>query len=129
MRVFLVCLLVSMWGCVTGEGSSSGELTDSTFDDAVYRSGKPAFLKFYAPWCGHCQMLAPAWDRLHNEYSDRLTVGKVNCDEETGLASRFDIRGFPMLKYIEKGSLAAVDYEGGRSYDSLKAFAEKLLKP
>jgi thiol-disulfide isomerase/thioredoxin len=65
-------------------------------------SEKGWFVKFYAPWCGHCKRLAPIWDQLYLNNQDRLNVGKVDCtsDDGKGLCSHYEIRGYPSLIFF-----------------------------
>lgn len=65
-------------------------------------SDKPWFIKFYAPWCGHCKRLAPVWDELHDLHVDELNVAKVDCTSDFGrlLCTDFEIRGYPTLYYL-----------------------------
>ena len=76
---------------------------------------------FYAPWCGHCQRLKPTWAELANEIGDRVNVAKVNADDSTILAERFDIRGYPTLLFFHRGKY--FKYMGDRDLDSLADFA------
>lgn len=102
------------------------ELTEDTFDRHV-ASGRH-FVKFYAPWCGHCQKLAPIWEQLAKslEFTAGITVGKVDCTQYKSICSKFDIRGYPTLLWIENGK--KVDkYQGERSADELKQYVSKML--
>lgn len=83
-------------------GSSNfGELVISTETNAPV-SDKGWFVKFYAPWCGHCKRLTPIWDELHTTFKDRLNVGKVDCtsDDGKGLCAHYEIRGYPTLLFF-----------------------------
>lgn len=95
---------------------------------AELTAGKTVFIKFFAPWCGHCKSMAPDWEKLADEYASNPTalVAEVDCTAEgEGLCG--EVQGFPTLKYGDPDALE--DYEGGRSYDDLKKFAEENLKP
>ena len=105
-------------------------LTADNFDSLS--SGKTLFLKFYAPWCGHCKALAPDWDKLTAAFegSEHGLVAEVDCTAEPGgpaLCAESGVQGYPTLKWGSAGELEA--YEGGRDFASLKAFAEANLKP
>lgn len=108
--------------------SSAMELTSETFASAT--DGKTVFLKFFAPWCGHCKAIKPTWDQLIDEFAgdESKLIADVDCDG-TGksLCNDIGIQGFPTLKYGDPSDLQ--DYEGGRDYEELKAFAEENLKP
>merc|ERR1712137_650717 len=108
------------------------ELNAATFDNGI--AGKSAFVKFFAPWCGHCKKLKPAWDQLAEEFKSNANVAivDVDCtkDESKSLCSKFGVKGYPTVKYFtdETDALGA-DYKGGRSFEELKAFADENLGP
>lgn len=107
---------------------ASMELTPDTWDDAV--AGKTVFIKFFAPWCGHCKKMKPAWDKLIKEYKDSTTalIADVDCTAAgKPLCDANGVQGFPTIKYGDPSALEK--YEGGRDYDSLKTFADNNLKP
>ncbi|XP_012263697.2 thioredoxin domain-containing protein 5 homolog [Athalia rosae] len=102
------------------------ELTEDTFDKHV--SAGRHFIKFYAPWCGHCQKLAPTWDELANSLrNDNLvSISKVDCTQHRAVCGQFDIKGYPTLLWIEDGK--RVDkYTGQRSHEELKAYVSMML--
>lgn len=74
-------------------------LTNSNF----YQSIKDGnfFVKFYAPWCGHCKELAPTWEKLSQQQTSGVKIAKVNCDEERELAKQIGITGFPTLIFYK----------------------------
>lgn len=103
------------------------ELTPANFDQET--AGKTVFLKFFAPWCGHCKAMKPSWDSLMAEYKDHKTilVADVDCTAEgKPLCDAEGVQGFPTLKHGEPSALEA--YEGGRDAAALGDFA-KSLKP
>lgn len=106
-------------------GSSVLDLIPDNFDKIVLRSGKPALVEFFAPWCGHCQKLAPVWEELAQSFTfaeDKVSIGKVDADEHKELGRRFGVQGFPTLKWFDGKSDKPTDYDGGRDLDSLSAF-------
>eukprot|EP00579_Thalassiosira_antarctica_P004470 CAMPEP_0201883642 /NCGR_PEP_ID=MMETSP0902-20130614/16154_1 /ASSEMBLY_ACC=CAM_ASM_000551 /TAXON_ID=420261 /ORGANISM="Thalassiosira antarctica, Strain CCMP982" /LENGTH=218 /DNA_ID=CAMNT_0048412487 /DNA_START=50 /DNA_END=706 /DNA_ORIENTATION=+ len=108
--------------------ASAIELTPDNF--AAETAGKSVFLKFFAPWCGHCKKLKPDWDTLMDEFSSSSTqlVADVDCTTEgKPLCDENGVKGFPTLKWGDPSDLQ--DYQGGRSYDELKTFAQENLKP
>merc|ERR1719487_2406546 len=94
-------------------------LTKDTFLDAM--AGKNAFVKFFAPWCGHCKAMKPAWDDLAKKYEGHAKVGiyDVDCTVEN------DLCGFPTIKSFTDGEAEA--YESGRDLDSLTKHVEENL--
>ncbi|KAF1944753.1 protein disulfide-isomerase A4 precursor [Clathrospora elynae] len=110
------------------------DLEPANFDDIVLKSGKPALVEFFAPWCGHCKNLAPVWEELATVFQhagDKVTVAKVDADNHKSLGKRFGVSGFPTLKYFDGKSDKPTDYSGGRDLESLTKFiTEKTsIKP
>ncbi|CRK33886.1 hypothetical protein BN1708_016291, partial [Verticillium longisporum] len=97
-------------------------LTAEKYETLVTGSKKPWFIKFYAPWCHHCQALAPTWAQLGKEMKDKLNIGEVNCDVEAKLCKEVGVRAFPTLLFI-KGTERA-EYEGLRGLGDLKSYGE-----
>jgi len=109
------------------------DLTQDNFDEFVFQSGKSAFIKFYAPWCGHCKGMKPAWDSLGSEYKDSKTVliGDVDCtsDNSKSLCEKYNVNGYPTIKYFNPPDKLGKDYSKGRDLDALKEFAKNELGP
>jgi len=100
------------------------DLTPENFDSIVDGT-KAAFVEFYAPWCGHCKNLAPAYEQVgevFEKFKDQVVVAKVDADAHKELGGRFEVRGFPTLKFFPKGSTNPEAYEGGRSADDIVEF-------
>ena len=68
--------------------------------------GKTVVVDYWAPWCGYCRRIGPAYDKIAEEYGDRLAVAKVNIDEEMDLASRFGVASIPTMVVFKNGQLA-----------------------
>ncbi|KAG8218223.1 thioredoxin-like protein [Butyriboletus roseoflavus] len=96
-----------------------------TFDNFLARG--PAFVKFFAPWCGHCKKLAPTWVKLGRRMQHKLNVAEVDCEQYKALCTSQGVTGFPMMFYYAHG--AKTEYTGGRSYDQLISFADKASNP
>lgn len=96
------------------------KLTENNFDSLIDGS-KHAFVEFYAPWCGHCKSLEPEWAIAGDTFlpDDDVLLGAVDATENTGLADRYGVAGYPTIKYFPKGSTEAEDYKGGRTADTI----------
>lgn len=111
------------------------DLTPDNFDQFVNGS-KSALVEFYAPWCGHCKQLVPAYTKLGEEISgngalkSQVVIGKVNADAHRELGQRFGIRGFPTIKWFGRGNKvdSPDDYEGGRSADQFLNFIKDKVQ-
>ncbi len=99
-------------------------LTDNNFDQSVIKSGKPVLVDFWAEWCGPCRRLAPTVDELATDYDGRVVVGKLNVDDNPGVAGRFSIRGIPTL-LLFKGGQIVEQIVGLADKDTLKKLIEK----
>ncbi|KAH8702758.1 thioredoxin-like protein [Phaeosphaeriaceae sp. PMI808] len=110
------------------------DLSPSNFDDIVLKSGKPALVEFFAPWCGHCKNLAPVYEELATVFqhaSDKVSVAKVDADQHKSLGKDYGVSGFPTLKWFDGKSNKPTDYSGGRDLESLSKFITEQtgLKP
>jgi protein disulfide-isomerase-like protein len=95
-----ICSVLFMTQSAPRVAAKSVELNPKTFDEAVHT--KNMFVKFYAPWCGHCKSLAPDWDSLAEKYagSSSVVIGSVDCtaDYNEGLCQTYGVQGYPTLK-------------------------------
>jgi thioredoxin 1 len=103
-------------------GANTLEFSDSTFDRDVLNSDVPVLVDFWAEWCGPCRQMTPTIDALATDYAGRVKVGKVNVDENTQIAARYNIRGIPTL-LVFKGGRVVEQLVGARG----KADVQKVL--
>jgi thioredoxin 1 len=78
---------------------------DGNFDTDVIRNGQPVLVDFWAEWCGPCRALAPTIDSLANDYAGRISVGKLNVDENPEITMRYMVRGIPTVMLFKGGKV------------------------
>ncbi|KAL4950538.1 thioredoxin-domain-containing protein [Aspergillus filifer] len=100
-------------------------LTAESFQKLVTASDDPWFIKFYAPWCHHCQALAPNWAQMAKEMQGTLNIGEVNCEVEQRLCKDARIQAFPTM-YFFRGT-EHVEYNGLRGLGDLVSYAKKAV--
>jgi thioredoxin 1 len=81
------------------------EITDLTFDQLVNQSDKPVVVDFWAPWCGPCRAVAPILDELAGEYADKITIGKVNADENVESVTAAGVVSIPTMNVYVGGKI------------------------
>ena len=79
------------------------EITSENFDEKVINSSVPVLIDFWAEWCGPCKMLMPTIDKIANDFSGKVAVGKVNVDNERDIAAKYNVRGIPNLLVFNAG--------------------------
>lgn len=105
------------------------ELTDETYSDHLAKGRH--FVKFYAPWCGHCQSLSPTWENVGILFAphESVTIGKIDCTVQKEACRTYDIKSYPTLLWIENGQKIE-KYQGVRSVEDLQSYIEdKLASP
>lgn len=115
----------STTGKVPNPQGTSISLTAESFQKLVTTTQDAWFIKFYAPWCHHCQALAPTWSQMAKEMKGQLNVGEVNCDVESRLCKEARVKGYPTIHYFRSGE--RVEYDGLRGLGDLLSFAKKAL--
>lgn len=101
-------------------------LTDSSFESDVLKAEKVTLVDFWAEWCGPCKMIAPILDEIADEYANKLTVAKLNIDDNPETAPKYGIRGIPTLLLFKNGEVAATKV-GALSKGQLKEFLNANL--
>lgn len=103
-------------------------LTVDNFDSKALGS-KAALVEFYAPWCGHCKQLTPKYEQLAVAFAgDKdVLIAKVDATEEPELGKKYEVAGFPTIKFFPAGSSDAEDYDGSRELDDFVEFINKKV--
>lgn len=111
---------------VSGEKNALVELTDVNF--AQHISSGNHFVKFYAPWCSHCQRLAPIWDKLAMKLRDNhsVSIAKLDCTAYRPICKDFEVKSYPTLLWIEDGKKIE-KYSGDRNVEDLYLYVQKML--
>ena len=82
-------------------------VTDSNFDELVLKSSTPVLVDYWAEWCGPCKMIAPVLDEIAQEYTDKITVAKLNIDDNPATPANYGVRGIPTLMLFKDGDVEA----------------------
>lgn len=101
-------------------------VTDDSFETDVLNADQPVLVDFWAEWCGPCKMIAPVLDEIAGAYDGRLTVAKINIDENTSIAQKYGVRGIPTLMLFKQGELESTKV-GAISKSELTAFLDSNL--
>lgn len=102
--------------------------------DSIIGNNELVFINFYADWCRFSNILAPTWDetadKVKEQFPDegRVVVGKVDCDAESSIASRFHITKYPTLKLLRNGQATKREYRGQRSADAFANYIKEQLR-
>ncbi|MBF7073978.1 thioredoxin TrxA [Glaciecola sp. MH2013] len=101
-------------------------LSDEKFDADVINASGPVLVDFWAEWCGPCKMIAPILSEIADEFDGKLTVGKLNVDENNETPPKYGIRGIPTLLLFKDGAVAATKV-GALSKTQLEEFLNENI--
>ncbi|MBV2147453.1 thioredoxin TrxA [Sphingobium sp. AS12] len=101
-------------------------VTDSSFKADVIDSDKPVLVDFWAEWCGPCKMIGPALEEISDELGEKVTIAKVNIDENPDAPGQYGVRGIPTMILFKNGEPAATKV-GAAPKSALKSWIESVL--
>eukprot|EP00758_Cryptobia_borreli_P005920 Tbor_TRINITY_DN5011_c0_g4::TRINITY_DN5011_c0_g4_i1::g.14378::m.14378/K09584/PDIA6, TXNDC7; protein disulfide-isomerase A6 len=125
----VVCFLTLILTVIGASAGSVVVLNPDNFESIVLDTTKNVFVKFYAPWCGHCVRMAPAYEEVAISNTDPdVIIAKLDAAEFGELAKRFGVRGFPTLKFFPKDQKEGVSYNSQRTASSILSFIKDHAK-
>tara|TARA_Y100001936_G_scaffold68420_1_gene67434 strand:- start:908 stop:1228 length:321 start_codon:yes stop_codon:yes gene_type:complete len=92
---------------------STIQISDDNFEENVIKKGQPIIVDFWAEWCGPCKQIGPILEEISDEYSGKITIGKLDVDENPETPGKFQIRGIPTMLLFNNGEL--IDTKVGMS--------------
>ena len=102
-------------------------ITDADFTEQVINASQPVLIDYWAEWCAPCKMIAPALEELSQTMQDKLTVGKVNIDENPEAPTKYGVRGIPTLMLFKDGEVLATKV-GAMSKQQIMQWVESSLQ-
>ena len=99
-------------------------VTDASFESDVLQPGTTVLVDYWAEWCGPCKMIAPILDDVAKTYEGKITIAKMNVDENREIPAKFGIRGIPTLMIFKSGELVATKV-GALAKPQLAAFIDQ----
>ena len=100
--------------------------TDATFEAEVLKAAGPVLVDYWAEWCGPCKMIAPVLDDIATEYDGKLTIAKLNIDDNQETPAKHGVRGIPTLMLFKNGNVEATKV-GALSKSQLQAFLDASI--
>ena len=101
-------------------------VTDATFEEQVLKAKGPVLVDYWAEWCGPCKMIAPVLDEIAGTYEGKVTIAKLNIDDNQATPAKHGVRGIPTLMLFKDGEVAATKV-GALSKSQLAAFLDASL--
>ena len=104
------------------------ELNPENYKAIINNKNKNVFVMFYAPWCGHCNHMKPAWQELADKYSvdsSDTVIARVDASAHRNIGKDYDINGFPTLKLFTKSDKSGKPYSGPREVDAFQSFLKQ----
>lgn len=102
------------------------QVTDDTFELDVLRADGPVLVDFWAEWCGPCKQIAPSLDEISEELEGKVSLAKVNIDENPATPSKYGVRGIPTLMLFKGGEVASTKV-GALPKSKLKEWVESVI--
>jgi thioredoxin 1 len=100
--------------------------TDQNFSQEVLESDKPVVVDFWAPWCPPCRMVTPIIEELAKEFAGKVKIGKINVDENSQIAGRYNVMSLPSIIFFENGQPMKT-MVGAQSKEDYKQEIEQIL--
>ncbi len=101
-------------------------VSDSEFNETVIKAGGPVLVDYWAEWCGPCKMIAPILDAVAKEYEGKLTIVKINIDDNPNTPQHYGVRGIPTLMLFKDGEVEATKV-GALSKSELTKFIDNNI--
>jgi protein disulfide isomerase-like 2-2 len=125
MRATAVLALFALLAVAVVQASNVLDLTNTLDFDNKIGQDSGVLVEYFAPWCGHCQRLAPEYEKLADAFAhkkDKVAIAKVDGDANRGLSDRIGLQGFPTIKWYPANSVQGEDYMGERTVQALAKF-------